>query len=525
MNDKITKDNFNIVLKDKHPNISLISSYINSKIPIKFKCNTCGNEYELKSRTLLEKGCPYCRGSITHKLSDKEYEQRLYDVTHGEIIKLEPYINMNTKITHRCTIHNIDWEIAPAKILNGRRCRECGKEANHRKRALGLNEFSKRLTEVWGNEIIILDDEYVDTQSKMKFLHRINNNEHVFYSTPAALLQGEGCGVCRNLQICIGYNDLQTTRPDIAILLKNEDDKTKYTEYSKQKVIFKCPNCGLEMLKSINYVCTNGLRCNRCSDGVSFPNKFMYNILYQIKDELDYLQHEYTPEWCQFIIDGKQRKGRYDIYFIYNKKKYIIEMDGGLGHGKKQRNKNADKDHSLEIDFIKEKLATERNICVIRINSDYEHIENRYEFILNQILTSELNNFLPLDKVDFRKACVDSSESNKVLAWELYNQGYSVKFIAEKLNTWTTTIRSYLIEGKKLNITPLYTTQENKYRSNSHEVYCVTTNMYFRSIIDASKYYDIHPSTISKNCRGVSNYGGIYNGVRLQWIYYKNKVA
>ena len=58
--------------------------------------------------------------------------------------------------------------------------------------------------------------------------------------------------------------------------------------------------------------------CPVCSDGVSYPNKYVRNLLKQLP--IENLEYEWKPEW------GKQYS--YDNYFIYNEKEYIVEADG-----------------------------------------------------------------------------------------------------------------------------------------------------------------------------------------------------
>lgn len=63
----------------------------------------------------------------------------------------------------------------------------------------------------------------------------------------------------------------------------------------------------------------------------------------------------------------------------------------------------------------------------------------------------------------------------------------------------------------------------NEY-TNDHfnKVICINTNNIFSSIVEAEKYYGI--KGISQCCRGKSSYAGIYNDIRLQWVYYEDYI-
>ena len=123
-------------------------------------------------------------------------------------------------------------------------------------------------------------------------------------------------------QVLIGINDMWTVRPDIAKLLKDSNDGYKYSAYSSSKTYFVCPEYGTIHYKNIANVSIQGLSCDVCGDGISYPNKFIRNLFKQLKLDVKY---EWRPEWIVPYY--------YDNYFEYNGNKYIVEMDGRMGHG------------------------------------------------------------------------------------------------------------------------------------------------------------------------------------------------
>ena len=259
-----------------------------------------------------------------------------------------------------------------------------------------------------------------------------------------------------------------------------------------------------------------GISCPICGDGYSYPNKFIYNCLMQISNQLDFVEREYKPTWCVFEYKNMRKSGRYDIYFSVNNNLYICEMDGGLGHG--NRTLGITTEESLYIDAEKDRLAEEHHITLIRIDCDYK-TGDRYEFIKNNIINSKLSDILDLSKINFDKANIEAQSSLMISACNLWNEGYTSGQIASKINVVSSTVTNYLKKGFKYHICKSYSKTESTYRSHGRMVICLNNKKIFRSIIDGAKFYDITESVISKCCRGESVYGGTYNNEKLVWMY------
>ena len=111
-----------------------------------------------------------------------------------------------------------------------------------------------------------------------------------------------------------GTNDIWTTHPMIAKLLKNSDEGYKYKmNCSNKKLEWICPNCGEIILSSPNTVLNHGLICRRCSDKISLPERIMYNILRNLNIQFEY----------QKILPEKS--------FIFDKARYGYKAAGGYG--------------------------------------------------------------------------------------------------------------------------------------------------------------------------------------------------
>lgn len=276
------------------------------------------------------------------------------------------------------------------------------------------------------------------------------------------LLMGNGCSACcPNPQVVVqGINDIPTTAPWMVKYFQNPEDAKKYTKTSHKKIVPICTDCGRVRSKSIriSYIyIKHSVGCS-CSDGQSYPNKFCFNLLEQLSIKFE---TEYSPEWI--------KPKRYDFYFELNNKKYIVEMDGSLGHGNTDNLMNGQtKEESKEIDNYKDRLAKENNVKVIRIDSQTSEVN----YIKNNILNSELNELFNLSDVDWLE-CEEFALSNLVKkACELKrdNSDITTLDIANILKLNKRTIAEYLKKGSKIWNWINYNPKEERNKGNRKAV-------------------------------------------------------
>ena len=171
----------------------------------------------------------------------------------------------------------------------------------------------------------------------------------------------------------------------------------------------------------INDLHSKGFSCPKCSikDGISFPEKFMTNVLDQLKEDgqLNYFEYQYTKvnaKWC-----GKYK---YDFYFELNDEKYIIETHGEQHYRDVNRKGARTLYEEQENDKIKKQLALSNGIDVY-IELDCRRTD--LYFVKNSIMNSELNNLFDLSSINWELCCINS-RSNKVKEvcdyWHLHNE-------------------------------------------------------------------------------------------------------
>lgn len=369
---------------------------------------------------------------------------------NGDFIIKGKYAKSDEPIECYCNIHNISWHPIPINLYQGCGCPECGKEVVSKKislimkdnsnnalcRTLTHEEFLERLEQK--NQHYVNGDFNVIGQYKGMYepiecycnIHNIT-----WYPQPINLCKGSGCHYCWGKRTIVGYNDMWTTRPDIASMLQNPEDGYKYTFSSNEKTWFNCPDCGIPSLKKICNVSHHNFGCQHCSDSVSYPNKFGRALLDQLPvNEYDY---EYQPDWAKPYY--------YDNHFCYNGIEYILEMDGDFHFKEQQLSRNTLEQVQMR-DRLKDELAFNHGIHMIRI----ECIKSEMDYIRANILKSELNSIFDLSNIDW-DLCDQKAQKNILKeACELYmSNSYTLKEIGKILQVHPATVSKYLQKGRK----------------------------------------------------------------------------
>ena len=282
------------------------------------------------------------------------------------------------------------------------------------------------------------------TKSTNRIACKCNIDGFEWNPEAAALVRkkSNGCPVCAWKKLVPGYNDIPTLAPWMIPYFQGGIEEAKqYTRTSTKKIIPICPECGRikpQPTSVVSIYVNHSVGCI-CSDGISYPNKFSYALLNQLNVQ-NWIP-EYYPEWA--------KPYRFDNYFEYKGKKYILEMDGGLGHGKKCWDHSKDT-VGLIKDEKKDSLAFEHDIQVLRIDATYSNLN----YIKNSILNNNI--FVGLFKdsinnIDWDDCNIYAQKSNvkKVCDyWE--NEGYTVPKLAEMFHVSTQTIRNYLKNGHEI---------------------------------------------------------------------------
>lgn len=286
-----------------------------------------------------------------------------------------------------------------------------------------------------------------------------------------------------------------------------EDEAEQYTKGSGQKIYPICPDCGKiknERL-GINDIYKNDSIGCICGDGIKYPEKFMLNVLEQLKIEFVWQLSRKDFKWC--------KDKRFDFYIP--SLNLIIEMDGRLGHGNKDT-RYATKEESKLIDDWKDKQAKLHGMKVIRIDCDYGNDTlSRFGFIKNNILNSELSYVYDLSNINWNKAhkfALGNLIKNVCEYYEM-NLYITQKELIEKFKLSNATIINYLKQGKKVGWC--------NYKGNKKKVLCIELNEEFESANECSRQMSERygerfiQSSVSYACRYKGNR---YKGFTFKYV-------
>lgn len=372
----------------------------------------------------------------------------------------------------------------------------------------------------------------------LMFVQRLSKNGHVLLSkyinaktnvlidfgcghspstmNPNQYNNGYGCPICSGRRLKVGENDIATVRPDLIQYFSYLEEAQKYTEHSSKYVELYCPNCGTPKTMKICNLSNYGFTCDKCSDGISYPNKFMYNLL----NELDVnFNAEVRFDWCCFKSFNDNEKFNYGLYdFVIEDLKLIIEMDGCVGHGdNKHYKKFTTNDETKYRDIQKDKLATNNGYNIIRVDCKYKNTLDRFEYVKSSVVKS-LSGIFDLINVDFNKIHKNSLNSFVMDACDLWNKNYKISEICSVLKRSDVTVAKYLKEGNTLGLCEYNqdVAEErriNAIRTTNSKPVSISDGLYFASIKYLSSHYSklgikLIPDCISNACKKKIPYKG-----------------
>lgn len=267
-----------------------------------------------------------------------------------------------------------------------------------------------------------------------------------------------------DLKQCRLYNCLFTSnnlvlgkRPDLLNLLIDENDK--YLNVCSNKMIrCKCPICGTLKTTTMNDLSSNGIRCQICKDGISYPEKFMISILLQLKIEFIFQLSKSKLSWCDNFI--------YDFY-IPNMN--IIIETHGMQHynGAFQTLGGNDLSKEQANDFKKREKAIQNSI------SNYIVLDCRQsniEWIKKSVLESKLPTLLNFSENDINwQECGEYATNSYVKDVCLYFDMHhsSITELCNHFKLSNVTIAKYLRLGTELGwckYNPKYSHGNNRYK-------------------------------------------------------------
>lgn len=290
----------------------------------------------------------------------------------------------------------------------------------------------------------IINDKYLVLNRERKIFYKNDKNPvrsytlkclvdgHIF-EIPEYMLkkQQEPCPLCCSTVLVVGVNDIATLRPELVKFLVDKNDAYKYKANTSKLLDFACDVCG-EKFQVSPPAFPMSLPCG-CYSAESYPNRFIAELFRQLKIPFITELRKCHHDWCENY--------RYDLYFECNNEKYIVEMDGGFHRDDKIK----------EIDAIKDNLAQQQGIEVIRIDCNYKNAKERFKYIKGNIVNSKLSIILNFDNVDWMAINTKIlTVNNAKEVWRLKKIGYTHKEVANILNISMSEVTKHVYSGYEI---------------------------------------------------------------------------
>ena len=384
------------IAKEWHPtkngNLKPTDVVAGSDRKVWWKCEF-SHEWEanIKSRTKLNTGCPYCSNyKILKDYNDlatthPEIAQQWHPTKNGNLKPDEIGIGTDKKIWWICE-HGHEWK---CRVVDRKKvgCPVC----SNRQVLKGHNDLETthpKLAKQWHpfkNGDLKPTDLTAGANQKVWWQCKKGHEWQALVSSRTC--QNQGCPVCSNQQILIGYNDLATTHPDLIKEwhpTKNGNLKpTDVVAGSIRHVWWQCKK-GHEWEAPIHNRAELNSGCPKCNESrrVSFPEKAIYYYMKQMfpnAHENYKLPYSHNLELDIFIEDINLGI-EYDGSFYHRK------------HDKDARKYNLCKEYGISLIRIREKdcpiLNDIATTCYYLQENNNRDLDDAILFILNYINTN-----------------------------------------------------------------------------------------------------------------------------------------
>ena len=509
MGKHLTQEEYIEQLATINPDLILTGEFLGITKKTEHLCKIHNFRWSTYPKTaLLGHGCPKCAGNM--RLTHEEFVDRIYAINKSiEIIG--QYVNANTSILCKCKIDGHEWSAPPKVLSRGGGCPVCGFKK--------LGQALRNTHDKYVEEISQLHPtlRVVGTYQKdgEEVLHKCTVCLSEWMCVPSRLLQGQGCPVCSGRRIgnpSEYRNSIWASEyRDFFSKYMTEEQMKSTMPHSTKAITVICPDCGRQKnIKPDQVSSARTIRCP-CGDGMSYPNKFMFSVLEQLK--IDFIP-EYIDTWSE--------RCRYDDFIPSIG--CIIE-----NHGRQ---------HYEEVPFTERTLAEEQKndkkkmeLAMTNGIQKYVVIDCRRanaNWIKRSIMNSDLPQILKFSEsdIDWDKCDIFAQKNLVKEVCEYYNsnQNVLIQDISKHFNINRQTIRQYLIAGSKHHWCN-YNTKDgwkNKGKifsgsngSTAVKIYCVDNGMVFGCQQDAKQALNLSTTShIPDCCSGKRKCAGGYH-----WFY------
>ena len=136
----------------------------------------------------------------------------------------------------RCPNHDEPYPASGNSRVSGHGCGYC-----HGQRVLpGFNDMATTRPDL-AREVVGIDPATMIAGTEQELTWRCANHKETYQATGSSRVDGSGCPYCANVRVLKGFNDMATTRPDMAACLVATDPTTVIAGTPKV-LLWRCPN-------------------------------------------------------------------------------------------------------------------------------------------------------------------------------------------------------------------------------------------------------------------------------------------
>lgn len=248
-----------------------------------------GHKYtaRIDHRSIMNSGCPYCAGKKAiigenDLLSTHPHLNVEWDYEKNQDLMPQNFLaGSNRSIFWICKKCGHRWAAKiSARALRGTGCPICAVEQRTKTKTRNiitkkgsLLETHPELASEWDNDSNgNLKPHMITSGSNKKVFWIGKECGHHWQATIANRVNGNGCPVCAGKKVLVGYNDLASKFPWIAMQwhpsLNGENIPTDFISNSEKKVWWLCPNCGHAYKASIYSRTILKTNCPLCKNKV-----------------------------------------------------------------------------------------------------------------------------------------------------------------------------------------------------------------------------------------------------------------
>ncbi|MCC2240521.1 ImmA/IrrE family metallo-endopeptidase [Fusicatenibacter sp. CLA-AA-H213] len=285
----------------------------------------CGHEWQasVKARSNGEK-CPICSGArVIAGINDLATLEPLLVKQWSKKNKIKPIevsIGSHKKVIWRCEKGH-EWEAAvKSRTINKTDCPYC----SHNKVLAGFNDLATLLPDIaaeWSDRNYPLLPTQVTVFANRKAWWKCKDCGREWNTLISTRSGGSKCPYCSGYIFMKGFNDLQTTHPEIASEWSEKNLPLKPDEVnakSRKNVWWKCRKCGNEW-KSVVNARVKGTVCPVCAERevlagyndlatTAYANKFSNRVIQSI--DIEHFITEFLMLRIEYAFFAEDDAGR-----------------------------------------------------------------------------------------------------------------------------------------------------------------------------------------------------------------------